>query len=172
VKGLIAAASLLLAIPTFLWAQEADHQQRIEGYVFVADEVTVGAAGGGGGEVFVHKGLALGGEFVRAAPTLPEYNGSVNAFYHFRPGVRTQKVEAFVTGGYTWFDVPNVGLPHTNGGNVGAGLNLWLLKHAALRLELRDAVGGQSVSVEHESGGSSSAMPQNAVTLRIGMTFR
>jgi len=171
-KALILMAGLSLAVPTLAWPQETEHQYRAEAYAFAAYEATLGAAGGGGGEVFLNKGFALGGEFVKAENPIGEYNGAFNMYYHFGASTDKRKVEPFVTGGYTWLYVPNVDLPHADGGNIGAGLNIWAFKHAALRLELRDTIGGRDISIIYESGGNYYAAPNNVVSFRIGVAFR
>jgi hypothetical protein len=50
--------------------------------------------------------------------------------------------------------------------------DIWLKKHAALRLEVRDTVGGRNLSVDCEPGGNYYTAPQNVVGFRIGLTFR
>lgn len=170
-KKLIARTALLLLVPMSASAQDVDHQYHGEGYLFVADEATVGPAGGGGGEVFLYKGLGVGGEFVKAGSPFGEIMVSANAYFCV-PSTKKNKFEPFVTGGYTLFYVPGVGLPHADGWNIGAGANIWLTKHAALRLEGRATHGGRDISIDYEPWGNSYTAPQNVFSFRIGVTFR
>ena len=196
-KKLIAAVALLLTVPALGSAQIADHQYHGEGYWFFAG-ATSGTASfqsgssttslrsgsvsnspqfGGGGEGFVYKGLGLGGEFLRSTQswegsTLDTWIGSVNVSYHTRPSTKNRRLEPFVTGGYTFFYVSNITLPHANGGNFGVGVNIWLMRHTALRLEIRDDVGGRSLSAEFEPEGTYYLRSQHLVGFRIGVTFR
>lgn len=169
-KGIIATTALLVAVPIFAGAQESDHQYPAEGYAFAAWEKTVGPAGGGGGEYFVYKGLGLGGEFAKGAP-FGEQIISANAYFGV-PSTRKNKVEPFVTGGFTHFSVGNLGPPPAEGFNIGAGASIWLTKHAALRLEGRVTHGGRDLSVDYEPSGNYYTAPNNVVSFRIGVTFR
>jgi hypothetical protein len=171
-KKLIVAAVLLLVVPAAVLAQNAEHGYPFEAYGFGAYEATLSVAGGGGGEWLFSKGIGLGGEFAKAVSPFGEYTVSANMYYHLGPSTNNRKFEPFVTGGYTLFYVPNVGLPHANGGNFGVGANIWLKKHAALRIEIRDTVGGRNLSIEDESYGFFYTAPQNVVSFRIGVTFR
>jgi hypothetical protein len=168
-KKLNATAALLLVVPMLASAQNADHQYHGQGYLFIAGGTT-GPAGGGGGEGVDNKGIGVGGEFVKAASPFGEFIGSANVYYHFGPSTKNRKLEPFVTGGYTFFYVPGVG--PASGGNFGAGANIWLQKHVALRPEIRDTIGGRDISIDYESGGNSYTAPQNVVSFRIGVTFR
>ena len=196
-KKLIARAALLLLVPMLASAQDADHQYHGEGYWFFAGErsgtasfqsgssttslrsgsVSNSPQFGGGGEGFVYKGLGLGGELLRSTQswegsTLDTWIGSVNVSYHTRPSTKNRRLEPFVTGGYTFFYVSNITLPHANGGNFGVGVNIWLMRHTALRLEIRDDVGVRSLSAEFEPEGTYYLRSQHLVGFRIGVTFR
>jgi len=93
--------------------------------------------------------------------------------YHFGPSRKNRQVEPFVTGGYTLYYVTNSELPHGNGGNFGVGLNVWLRRHTALRIEIRDDVGGRGLSVSYAPEGMSYARSsQHTVGFRFGVTFR
>jgi hypothetical protein len=175
-KELVATVALLLYVPLLALAQNADHSYHGEGYLFYGEGAsnTPASQWGGGGEWLVIKGLGLGGELeysTQFSNGVPMWIGSTNVSYHYGPTPKSSKVEVFVTGGYTFFSVPGTDLPHANGGNFGAGLNAWLTKHAALRLEIRDIIGGRSSSVEYEPGGNYYTLPQNLVCFRIGVTF-
>jgi hypothetical protein len=187
-KELIARAALLLLVPMSVSAQDADHQYHGQGYFFVAEASSSARIGvlassnspqlGGGGEFLVDKGLGFGGELLRSTQSfegasLSTWVGSINMTYHFGPSTKKRKVEPFVTGGYTFFHVSNIGFGPDSGGNFGAGLNVWLMHHAALRLEIRDDVGGQDLSAEFEPYGTFYLRSsQHLVGFRIGMTFR
>ena len=170
-KTLIVTTALLLVTPMFAWAQNPDHPYYAEGFGFVAYEATQGPAGGVGGE-FIDEGFGMGGEFLKAESPFGEHMLSANMSYHFVPSKKNRQFEPFVTGGLTRFSVPNLGLYPVSGWNIGGGANLWLRKHAALRLEVRDAIGGQFLSTVFEPGGNYFTAPQNLVTFRIGITFR
>jgi hypothetical protein len=199
-RKLIATAAILLAVPVLVLAQDADHQYHGQGYLFFAGAPSspgFGVAGssfgspqygvggsttalqfGGGGEWLAGHGVGLGGELLNSTQswegaTLGTWIGSVNASYHFGASRKNREVEPFVTGGYTFFYVSNIGFPHDNGGNLGLGLNIWLKGHAALRLEIRDDVGGQDLSAEFEPEGTYYLRSsRHLVGFRIGVTFR
>jgi hypothetical protein len=78
-----------------------------------------------------------------------------------------------VTGGYSIFYSPGAPLSQPNGVNLGGGANIWLAKHAALRLEFRGIHGGRTVTIhDNDWGWSYSAGPQNILSFRVGLTFR
>jgi hypothetical protein len=175
-KKLTATVAWSLLAPLLASAQNAGHQYYGQAYLLLG----VGASSpasfqlGGGGELLVIKGLGLGGELEHSwqSTGVPMWIGSTNVSYHYGPTPKSAKVEAFVTGGYTFLYVAGADLPHANGGNFGGGLNIWATKHAALRLELRDFIGGRNISVQYVSGlPNSYTMPQNLVCFRIGVTF-
>jgi hypothetical protein len=180
-KKLIATAGLLLVVPMLASAQNADHQYNGQGYLFFAEGATGPATFhfGGGGEGFVYKGLGLGAELEHSAgwssgTSLGTWIGSADVSYHFGASTKNRKLEPFVTGGYTFFFIRGIS-PSTdfaNGGNFGCGVNIWLKKHAALRLEIRDSVGGRNISIDYEPWGTSYLAPQHLVSFRIGVTFR
>jgi hypothetical protein len=126
----------------------------------------------------VDKGLGFGGELLSSTQswegaTLETWIGSVNVSYHFGSSTKKRKLEPFVTSGYTFFYVSNITLPHANGGNFGGGVNIWLLRHAALRLEIRDDIGGRDLSAEFDPSGTTYLRSsQHLVGFRIGMTLR
>ena len=178
-KKLSVAVALLLLVPMLASAQNADHQYRGQGYLFFAGagSSTASLQFGGGGEWLADDGLGLGGELLRSTQswegaTLDTWIGSANLSYHFGSSRKNRKLEPFVTGGYTFFYVSDITLPHANGGNFGVGLNIWLKGHTALRLEIRDDVGGRSLSAEFEPEGTYYLRSQHLVGFRIGVTFR
>jgi hypothetical protein len=93
---------------------------------------------GGGGERFLYKGLAVGGDvgylghyqnFQRDGFGLASANGS----YHFGRA-REQKLVPFITAGYGLaFRTDTANLT-----NVGGGINYWFNNRVGLRLEYRD----------------------------------
>jgi len=176
-KRLIATVGLLLMVSASALAQNADNLSHGQGYVFIGPavgpsilwkETAVGVNAGFGGEVFVYRGLGVGTECGYASPKT-SFNGdeavgstSFNASYHsydFRKKDR-RGVEPFVTGGYSlyWGDRRAT----QNGFNLGGGANIWLAKHAAVRLEIR---GQGNVNHFHDSFAY-------FVAFRIGVTFR
>ena len=172
-KKLLLSAIFLLVLSPSARAQEAEHQYRVEGYgfgVYESLESGPGWGGGFGGEAFVYKGLGLGGDLAIAAP-FQERILSLNVSYSAR-SANGNRFEPFATGGFTHFSVGNLGPPPANGGNFGGGANFWLTKHVALRVEVRDTIGGRSLSIEYEPAGNSYAAPNNVLNLRIGVTFR
>ncbi len=56
--------------------------------------------------------------------------------------------------------------------NTGVGMNIWLMLHAALRLEIRDDIGGRDLSAEFEPEGTYYLRSQHLVGFRIGVMFR
>ena len=121
-----------------------------------------GVNAGFGGELFLHKGLSVGVEPAYAAPNW-NFNRneaigviSVNGSYHFFNKKRGGKLEPFVTGGYSLYYPDEV----QNGFNFGGGVNLWLSKHAGVRLEIRD-----QDHIERDD-------LTRFVAFRVGMAFR
>ncbi|HTS67895.1 MAG TPA: hypothetical protein VMO17_02840 [Terriglobia bacterium] len=121
---------------------------------------------GFGGEAFVYKGLGVGAEAGYAAPTW-RFDagetvgvGSVDASYHFFDQAHRRRLEPFIAGGYSLYFGDRTDFQ--NGYNFGGGLNLWIAKHAALRLEVRDQ---GNIHYFHSQF-------TNFVAFRVGMTFR
>lgn len=168
-KALIATAILLFAFPMVARAQNADHPPRGEGYFFFGLGTGIGNARhpvvehtGFGGEGFIYKGLGLSGE-VGYAWWQGQDNwtgtGSVDLIYRFRRSASNAGAEPFILGGLTGYAHHGV----EAAGNFGGGVNLWLNRHAALRLEVRD----------HAPGGSRTpGYYDHYVSFRVGMTFR
>jgi len=195
-RNAISTAVLFFGVSMLAVAQDVDHPYHGQGYFFLAQALaspsfeTGGAAPtglsgnsnahqfGGGGEWLVDKGVGLGGEILSSTQSfegasLNTWIGSINVSYHFGSSTKKRKVEPFVTGGYTFYYVSNITLPHESGGNVGVGLNIWLARLIALRLEIRDDVGGQGLSAEFEPEGTYYLRSsQHLVGFRIGVTFR
>ena len=92
---------------------------------------------GAGGEVFVYRGLAAGGEggYGWAQDALSAGAGlfSAGPSYHFKGQGHSRRVVPFVGGGYSMlFRQMSV-----NGGNLGAGITIWPAQHVGIRLEGR-----------------------------------
>ncbi len=89
---------------------------------------------GGGGEGFVYRGLAIGGEggwgwvdgHFRDGVAL----ASANASYHFG---RDRSLVPFITGGYSLLFRDF----HANGFNLGGGATWWAARHVGLRFDGR-----------------------------------
>jgi len=118
----------------------------------------------------VYKGLGLGGEAAYAHFNLfgldhTSWTGSADASYHFRRHAARRGVDPFVLGGFSLYGPTHKGGGTGEaGGNFGGGANLWLTKHAALRLELRDYVHG-----DYFLPGTGAF---SDLSFRVGMTFR
>jgi hypothetical protein len=121
---------------------------------------------GFGGEVFVYKGLGAGVEAGYAASNW-SFNGnnglgvvSMDASYHFFSKKNHRRIEPFAVGGYSLYF--GYRTDTQNGFNIGGGVNLWVAKHAALRLEIRDQ---EHIHYFHRTFTRFAAF-------RVGMTFR
>ena len=188
-KRLIAAAVLLVAVPVCAPAQESDHLSHGQGYAFLGGAWSRSQTGrgessnsfqfGGGGEWLSGHGVGLGGEYLKSAQSLnggyylDTRIGSANVSYHFGPSRKSRQVEPFVTGGLTVFNVIETDLGREYGGNFGGGVEIWMVRHAALRLEVRDDVGGRDLSAEFVPiGVFYLRSSQHLVGVRIGVSFR
>ena len=122
---------------------------------------------GFGGELLGRKGLGVGIELGYGGPAWKFDGdgavgvGSVNGSYHFFGGRSRRRVDPFVSGGYSLYFGQRT--TFQSGFNVGGGVNLWFVKHAALRLEVRDQDG------INRFGGSQFT---RFAAFRFGMTFR
>jgi hypothetical protein len=172
-KKLIATAALLLMAPAWTLAQNTENQYRTQGYLFLG--MGTGAPSyfnpfivhvGGGGERFLHKGLSFGveaGHTNWGGPAYPSaWIASGDFFYHFGRHARRGGVDPFLLGGASFVGYyQKGGGEHSPAGNFGGGADLWLAKHAALRLEFRDVVGAtQFWPYTHY------------ISFRVGVTFR
>ncbi len=93
---------------------------------------------GAGGEYFIKRGLAAGGEIGYLGLTRAYEHGffvlSGNGSYHFRPARGDAKLVPFVTGGYSLgFRDGSMNLV-----NFGGGVTCWIGRKHGLRLEVRD----------------------------------
>ncbi len=153
-------------IPCLMFAQPSD-EHRGQGYVFFAPGFSsvsgLGTTGtaqvGGGAEGLVYKGLGVGAELGYLTPWRAFGDGigvfSPDVSFHFLPRRREGKVVPFVNGGYTLLFRSG----HANGLNFGGGVNYWFRDHVGLRLEFRDQVQLQGITVHY-------------VGFRVGLVFR
>jgi opacity protein-like surface antigen len=123
---------------------------------------------GFGGEVLVHKGVGVGIELGYAGPDWSfDGNGAVgvgslDASYHFFGNKSRRRVEPFLTGGYSLYYGQRT--TTQSGFNLGGGVNLWVIKHVAPRLEVRYQGG--------INGFHGYSQFNHYVAFRFGMTFR
>lgn len=117
-------------------------QHRGQGYAFFAPgkvESTAVLHFGAGGERFIYRGLAAGGDIGYLFPAESFRYGvgllSVNGSYHLNRNSHWI-VSPFVTSGYS---LAFRGAA-ANMVNVGGGLNYWLGERTGLRLEFRDHI--------------------------------
>ncbi len=176
-KKLMVATVLLLILPTLALAQQSGPQDEWQGYAFLgagtgmrycaATSCTIWH-GGIGGEGFLYKGLGVGAEagYYHSGPYNFNYNEgfivSGDFSYHFRRRALPGQVDPFVLIG------PSAYFPTSHGrgalvGNFGGGVNVWLARRAALRLEIRDYV-----NPDMYNGWPGT----HSVSFRFGITFR
>jgi hypothetical protein len=168
-KGVLLALLLVALVPMWASAQASEYSKG-HGYVYFAPGLA-GAQGetgmttahiGGGGEGFFTRNLGLGADVGYLAPFESFSDGigtcSPNFVARFRAKNGGNKVEPFVTGGYTLFFRSGM----DNGVNFGGGVNYWFREHVGLRFELRDSamIPGEGRATTHYAG------------LRIALTFR
>jgi len=150
-------------------AQDVFKKPLPTGYFFVAPGVRVDTRQstleiGGGGELYVYKGLGFGGDVGglrtpskdAAGNTVYRWTGmaAFHAIYNFQMSAK-QKIHPFVVFGFTIipaFDTPG-------GYNVGGGVQYWFSTHLGVRVEFREHV---------LTGARSHQYPQ----ARIGLAFR
>jgi hypothetical protein len=180
-KKLITTASLLILFPMLVSAQSApstDHPSRGDGYLFfgLGNVSNNGANGfstkfavvehvGGGGEVFLYKGLGVGAEVGYAhwgANGNVAWIPSGDVLFHLRGNKPRARVDPFVLGGISGYIPTSHGNRGSVADNLGGGVNLWFSKYYALRLEFRD----------YTTGELNLAPGRNYASFRIGVTFR
>lgn len=127
-----------------------------------------GNSTGFGLELLLHKGLGVQTELGYAGPDWSFSGngavglGSVDAAYHFLGAKSRKRLAPFAAGGYSLY----FGQRSTfgSGYNLGAGTNFWVLRHVALRSEIRF-----QGSINTFSGFSQFT---DYVAFRFGITFR
>jgi hypothetical protein len=123
---------------------------------------------GFGGEVIAHDRIGVGIELGYAGPDWSFSGngavgvGSANGSYHFFGTNTRRRFDPFATGGYSLYFGQRT--TFQSGYNLGGGLNIWLLKHAAVRLEVREQAG-----INRFDGFSQF---NHYTAFRFGMTFR
>jgi len=171
-KKLIARAALLLLVPMFASAQDADRQYHGQGYGFFGLGTSMSYSFyhptvwqlGFGGEGFLYK-VGLGAElgYVHwGANENQAWMPSGDVSYHFRGNRARARVDPFVLGGATMYAPTSHGARGAPAGNFGGGVNLWFQELAALRLEVRD----------HVSNNRSFGPGNHYLSFRVGITFR
>jgi hypothetical protein len=127
-----------------------------------------GSNTGFGGEVLGRNGLGAGVELAYAGPDWSFSGsgaigvGSANVSYHFLAYKDRKRIDPFATGGYSLYFGQRT--TFVSGYNLGGGMNFWVLKHVALRSEIRYQGG-----INAFDGFSQF---QHYVAFRFGMTFR
>ena len=120
---------------------------RSHGYVFSVLKTKIV---GGGAELALTNGIGLGGEVCTTIPSGGVTPGvgiaSANAYYHFCLGNR---VDPYLIGGYS----KKIRGDSGSGGNIGFGVNLWLLRSLGFKIELRDHVISTNGTTYHWWGG-------------------
>jgi hypothetical protein len=123
----------------------------LEGYAFFGRRnSTPGTnAGGAGGDVFVFKGLAVGGD-VGTTVGKPDNRitiGSVGSSYHVLCCHAEHKLEPFIGAGYSYLggDINTHGRVYAwdpgqdrSGPNFNQGLIVWPARHVGARFEVRE----------------------------------
>lgn len=159
-------------------AADADNSVQGQFYSFIAPIVSNtqygypssnqgGDSAGLGGEVLIHRGAGVGIELGYAR----NWNngqgsalgvGSADLTYHFLGNKSSKKIEPFLTGGYSlYYGERTTTQP---GYNLGVGVNLWLSKHVAPRLEIRYQGG--------INGFHGYSQFNEFIAFRFGVTFR
>ena len=147
-NAFIRILALLLIAPALALAQDAGHQYRGEGYVFIGNGLYPEDSGhlgightGGGGEFRVFKGLGVEGELgVMGRPGDGVGIFSIDPSYRLLPSSSKSKVVPFVDAGYTRAFGNYYYAPGDNLFNFGGGLYYWPFKRVGLRLDFRDYV--------------------------------
>jgi hypothetical protein len=138
------------------WAQKSD-RYFAEGYGFWGrrNSTPGTSVAGGGGEIFVFKGIGLGGD-VGTTVGNPDNKITIGSFggsYHFLCCQAKRKFEPFAGMGVSFFrgdinthgyQFPNDPGNNRNGGYFNQGLIIWPYKHIGARIEVREYQTGVS----------------------------
>jgi hypothetical protein len=151
---LLLASLVLLALTPALGAQAAPESSlpqywRGQGHALFGVATPVGDAGtvmalAAGGDGFVYKGLALGGDvgylYTGARFTYGLGLASASVSYHFRGLDSSGRFVPFVTAGFsTAFRGDATGLA-----NYGGGMTYWFHRHWGARVEIRNLQGSDA----------------------------
>jgi hypothetical protein len=174
-KKLIATVSLLLAIPMFALAQNADHHYPWQGYFLLG--IGTGSSASYGASHFVTEQMALGGEGIsKTGLGLGFEMGwthwsqhqpwmrtpSLDVSFHFPKAVH-HRIEPFVQAGATLlYSQIGSGNRGSAAANFGGGINLWMTKHVALRWDVKDFTQGARPGFAYP----------NLLEFRMGLAFR
>ena len=150
----------LIALPGALAAQDqAAPHDRANGHVTaglgVCQHGVLLLGIDGGGEGFVYRGLALGGDIGAYSFTDTEPFGvaTLGGNYHFVRRAAVGRFDPFIGAGYTMVFSP--GWYHGSGASLGGGINYWFTNRIGLRLDARAYIIGET-----------------AVVSRFGIAFR
>lgn len=171
--------SLFFGLAQLGSAQALGHPYWGEGYAFFGRRNTTPGTsiGGAGGEVFIYRGLAAGGD-VGTTIGNPDDRitiSSADVSYHFFCCRARRKVEPFAGGGFSYLagDINTHGIVYSyssedrTGPNFSQGLIVWATKHFGVRFEVRE----YRMFVSY--GALENVIPGgNPVEFRIGFTFR
>lgn len=179
-KFAVISIALLFGSVQFASGQTHGQRYRVEGYAFFGRRGgTPGTnIGGAGGDIFIYKGLAAGGE-VGTTVGNPDDRitiSSVDASYHFFCCRMGWKIEPFAGGGFSYL-TGDIKTPHgvaypnssneRTGPNFSQGLIVWPTKHVGVRFEVRE----YRMFVSY--GALEDVIPGgNPVEFSIGITFR
>ncbi|MGH9352249.1 MAG: hypothetical protein ACRD2G_08830, partial [Terriglobia bacterium] len=180
VSSLVLLISLLFGLAQLATAQTRGHRYLGEAYAFYGRRnSTPGTSiAGVGGDVFIHWGLAVGGEVGTTIGNPDDRITIVSAdvSYHFFCCRASQRVEPFVGGGFSDLagDINTHGYTYPfspgqdrSGPNFSQGLIVWATKRVGLRLEIRE----YRMLVSY--GALENVIPGgNPVEFHIGFTFR
>jgi len=176
-KRSIAAVALLLVAPALVRATYADNSVQGQFYLFIAPILTntqygnTGTSQGGnntgfGGEVLIYRGVGVGmdlgyaGNWSFSGTGSALGVGSADATYHFLGNKSSKNIEPFLTGGYSLYFGERTFT--RSGFNLGGGVNLWLTRHVAPRLEIRYQGGIDYFGSQY----------REYAAFRFGLTFR
>lgn len=164
---LLLGTILLIGLLPLLAAAQDSKYSRGHGYFYVAPGVRTAPYAkprstiqvGGGGEAFFTRHLGLGADLGGLKVSGADWLGTLspNFVARFRAKDDENKVEPFVTGGYTLFFRSGT----VSGYNFGGGINYWFRDRVGVRFEARDSVWV-----------ASDAPDLHLVGFRIGVTFR
>ncbi len=158
-------ATVALALVPCLGQAQTSGESKGHGYVYVAPGLVAPEGEGtihlgGGWERFFgrHVGLGLEGGFLGPVASLSDGIGafSPNLVARIRAKNNENRIEPFVTGGYSLFFREGI----ANGVNLGGGVNWWFKERVGLRFEIRDNV---LISTDETV---------QVVGFRIGLTFK